>query len=90
MIIDNHVHIFPDQAGPAGYKDGVTYARELQKMVVGHWGRMVTSHTDPKYVPEPDENLGFHVGKFARYHWKKHGEDVWLQRGPVTLETLGA
>jgi predicted TIM-barrel fold metal-dependent hydrolase len=88
MIIDNHVHVFPDQAGPAGHPDTQTYSRELQHSVERYWGRMVTSHRDPKYVPEPDEDVGFHVGKYGRYHWRKHGEDCWLQRGPVVLETV--
>ena len=88
MIIDNHAHVFPDQAGAAGYPDKATYARELQKSVRGFWGRMVTSHQDPKYIAEPGEDVGFNVGKYARYHWKKHGEDVWLQRGPVAMEKL--
>ena len=88
MIIDNHAHVFPDQAGAAGYKDAATYTRELQKTVRQSWGRMDTSHADAKYVPAPGEEVGFHVGKYARYQWKKHGEDCWLQRGPVALETL--
>jgi predicted TIM-barrel fold metal-dependent hydrolase len=85
MIIDNHVHVFPDQAGLVGYQDAETYSRILQRQVRGHWGRMVSSHTDSKYVPEPDENVGFTMGKYGRQHWRKHGEDCWLQRGPVVL-----
>ena len=88
MIIDNHVHIFPDQAEPCGYPDVATYARQLQQSVGTFFGRMVTSHMDPKYIPGPDEDVGFYVGKYARYQWKKHGEDCWLQRGPVAMEKL--
>ena len=88
MIIDNHVHVFPDQAGPAGHPDEATYSRELQGQVRRYFGRMCTSHKDPKYAPEPDEDVGFRVGHYGRFHWRKHGEDCWLQRGPVTLERM--
>ncbi len=88
MIIDNHVHVFPDQAGPAGYPDAAAYGRQLQATVRKFWGRMYTSHKEPKYAPGPDEDVGFHVGRFARYNWSKHGEECWLQRGPVALERL--
>ncbi len=88
MIIDNHVHVFPDQAGAAGYADAATFTRRHQASVPRFWGRMVTSHVNPKYAPEPDEDVGFHVGKYGRYHWTKHGESCWLQRGPAVLEKL--
>ena len=87
MIIDNHVHVFPNQAGPAGYPDAKTYHRRLQGFVDRVWRyRMNTSHTDPKYIPEPNEDVGFRVGKYGKWHWRKHGEDCWLQRGPVMIE----
>ena len=85
MIIDNHVHVFPNQAGPAGYRDAETYSRILQKQVRRFWGRFVTNHVDPKYIPEPDEDVGFTVGRYGRHRWRKHGEDCWLQRAPVVL-----
>ena len=86
MIIDNHVHVFPDQGGAAGYDDPKSYSRQLQMGVRMQWEKMVTSHTDPKYIPDPDEDVGFHVGKYGRHYWRKHGEDCWLQRGPVAME----
>ena len=86
MIIDNHVHLFPNQSGPAGYSDTRAYARQLQEKVGPLWrDRMNTSHTDHKYIPEPDEDVGFAVGKYGRWHWRKHWEDCWMQRGPVML-----
>ena len=85
MIIDNHVHVFPDQQGPAGYPDVEAYARKLQAGVGNLWGKMVSSHVDRKYLPEPDEDVGFHVGRYGRWQWSKHGEDCWLQRGPVSM-----
>ena len=88
MIIDNHTHVFPDQAGPQVYPDTNAYARQLQSTVGRFWGRWVTSHTDPKFIPSPDEDVGFHIGKFGRYEWRKHGEDCWLQRGPVVMEVM--
>ena len=88
MIIDNHVHVFPDQAGPAGYKDEAAYRAELQKIVRPSWGRMYSSHEDPKYIAEAGEDVGFRVGRFNRFQWKKHGEDVWLQRGAVSMEKM--
>ncbi len=88
MIIDNHVHVFPDQAGPAGYKDEAAYRAELQKIVRPSWGRMYSSHEDPKYIAEAGEDVEFRVGRFNRFQWKKHGEDVWLQRGAVSMEKM--
>ena len=88
MIIDNHVHVFPDQAGAAGYSDAATFTLRHQAAVPRFWGRMVASHEDPRYAPGPDEDVGFRVGKYGRFHWTKHGEDCWLQRGPAALEKL--
>ena len=85
MIIDNHVHAFPDQAGPAGYADAETYARINQRGVRMLWGRMVTSHADPAYVPEPEERVGFKVAPYGRWEWRKSGEDCWIQRGPAAM-----
>ena len=88
MIIDNHVHVFPDQASPEANPDTQAYAQQLQSSIGRFWGRWVTSHTDPKYIPAPGEDVGFRIGKFGRYQWRKHGEDCWLQRGPVTMEVM--
>ena len=89
MIIDNHVHLFPDQAGTAGYPDVEAHGRELQKKIGRLWrDRMVTSHTDPRYIPEPDEDVGFQVGLYGKWHWTKHGEACWMLRGPVMLEDM--
>ena len=86
MIIDGHVHVFPSQSGSSGYRDVKDPLSVMQRSVDLLWGRMVSSHTDRKYVPEPDEDVGFTVGKFGRYHWHKHGQDCWLQRFPVSME----
>ncbi|MEE9247919.1 MAG: amidohydrolase family protein [Dehalococcoidia bacterium] len=88
MIIDNHVHVFPDQAGPEVGPDPRHHVLLMQQSVRDYWGRMVTSHKDPKYIPGADEDVGFTVGQYGRFHWKKHGEDCWLQRGPVTMEVM--
>ena len=85
MIIDNHVHVYPDQRGAVGYPDVETHMRKLQSGVKNLWGKMVSSHLDRKYIPDPDEDVGFYVGKYGRWHWRKHGEDCWVQRGPVAL-----
>ena len=88
MLIDNHVHVFQDQAGTQVFPDTEAYARHLQSSIGPFWGRRVTSHTDRKYIPEPDEDVGFHIGKFGRYQWTKHGEECWIQRGPVIMEVM--
>ena len=85
MIIDNHVHAFPNQGGPDTGPDPAYHVLLMQRTVRDFWGRMVSSHTDPRYIPGPDEDVGFTVGKYGRFHWKKHGEECWLQRGPATL-----
>ena len=88
MIIDNHIHIFPDQAGPDVGPDPARHVAQLQKSVADFWGRMVSSHTDPKFIPEPDEDVGFTVGKHGRYYWRKRGEGCWLQRGPAFMARM--
>ena len=88
MIIDNHIHIFPDQAGPDVGPDPARHVAQLQKTVADFWGRMVSSHTDPKFIPEPEEDVGFTVGKHGRYYWRKRGEGCWLQRGPAFMARM--
>ena len=88
MIIDNHIHIFPDQAGPDTGPDPTRHVAQLQKSVADFWGRMVSSHTDPKFIPDPDEDVGFTVGRHGRYYWRKHGEACWLQRGPAFMTRM--
>ena len=88
MIIDNHIHIFPDQAGPDTGPDPARHVAQLQKTVADFWGRMVSSHTDPKFIPDPDEDVDFTVGKHGRYYWRKHGEACWLQRGPAFMARM--
>ena len=85
MIIDSHVHVLPSQTGPAGYPDARSFSRTNQKAVRIMWGRLVTSHTDPKYIPGPDEDVDFKVGKYGRWTWEKHGAVCWLQRSPVAM-----
>ena len=87
MIIDNHVHTFPSQSGPAGYPDAKSYANMNQRGVRIFWGRMVTIHTDPKYIPEPAEKVDFTVSNYGRWTWKKNGEDCWVQRGPAAMSS---
>ena len=88
MIIDNHIHIFPDQAGPDVGPDPARHVAQLQKSVADFWGRMVSSHTDPKFIPDPDEDVDFTVGRHGRYYWRKHGEACWLQRGPAFMARM--
>ena len=88
MIIDNHIHIFPDQAGPDTGPDPARHVAQLQKSVADFWGRMVSSHTDPKFIPDPDEDVDFTVGRHGRYYWRKHGEACWLQRGPAFMARM--
>ena len=92
MNIDNHVHLFPDQAGPAGYSDVESHNQWLKRLIKPLWQwRMNTSHTDPKYIPEAGEEVeevDFRVGKYGKWQWSKHGEVCWMQRGPVMLEVM--
>ena len=88
MIIDNHLHVFPDQAGDEVGPDPGAHLREMQDSVRGFWGRMVSGHSDPKYIPETDEDVGFRIGRYGRFHWRKHREECWLQRGPPLMERM--
>ena len=88
MIIDNHVHAFPDQGGSETGPDPEYHVLMMQRTVKDFWGRMVSSHTDPKYIPGPDEDVGFKVGKYGRFHWEKFGESCWIQRGSPTFQAM--
>ena len=85
LVIDHHLHVFPDQTGALGYDDPNTHNRIMQGAVRSLWGRFVASHTDPRYIPEPDEEVGFTQGKYGIWRWRKHGEDCWIRRGPQTM-----
>lgn len=85
LVIDHHVHVFPNQRGALGYGDPTTHSRKMQAAVRALWGRFVASHTNPKYIPEPDEDVGFTQGKYGIWSWRKHGEDCWLRRGPQSM-----
>ena len=88
LIIDNHIHAFPDQGGDATGPDPEYHILQMQRTVKDFWGRMVASHTDPKYIPGPDENVNFRVGKYGRFQWNKLGEECWLQRGSPTFQAM--
>ena len=84
-VIDHHVHVFPDQRGALGYDDPTLHERKMQAAIRSMWGRFAASHTDPKYIPEPDEDVGFTQGKYGIWRWRKHGEDCWIRRGPQSM-----
>ena len=88
MIIDNHIHIFPDQAGPDVGPDPARHVAQLQKSVANFWGRMVSSHTDSKFIPAAEEDVDFTVGRHGRYYWRKREESCWLQRGPAFMTKM--
>lgn len=87
MIIDAHVHVFPNQAGTAGYKDVETHLMVLRRFMedAKMWRRMSSNTIDEKYTPYTDEDINFRVGKFGRYYWTKHGKECWLQRFPAIM-----
>ncbi len=45
----------------------------------------MSSHTDPKNIPEPGEDVEFTMEKCNIWSWRKHGEDVWLRRGAESM-----
>tara|TARA_A100001037_G_C15126545_1_gene626475 strand:- start:787 stop:1857 length:1071 start_codon:yes stop_codon:yes gene_type:complete len=88
MIIDGHVHVFPDQAGDGVGRPAAEHRRVMQSAIKDYWGRMITSHQDPRFIPEDNEDVDFHVAGCGRWRWHKHGEDCWLQRGPPVLAEM--
>jgi len=85
MIIDAHAHAFPDHGGASGYPDVQTNLRAQQSTMANFWGRMLTNTLERKYIPGPDEDVNFRVGKYGRYYWKKYGREIWLQRFPPIM-----
>lgn len=88
MIIDCHVHAFPDFAGASGHADAQTH-RALQQARIRDWyGRMVSSSLDLSDAAQPGEDVGFRIGRYGRYEWKKNGRDCWLQRFPPSMDKI--
>lgn len=85
MIIDAHAHVFPHHGGASGYKDVAAHLKAQQARMGNFWGRMLTNELDPKYIPRPEENVNFRVGKYGRYYWDKQGKEIWLQRFPPIM-----
>lgn len=88
MIIDAHAHAFPHFAGASGHADAPTHLAMQQRRIHTWWGRMVSSTMDERFMPLPDEDVGFRVGKFGRYYWTKNGRECWLQRFPLSMEEM--
>ena len=88
MIIDAHVHIYPDQGGASLGRSVAEQHAMMQATVKDFWGRMVTSHTDKRFIPEADEDVAFSIGDFGRWTWRKHGEACWLQRGTPSMTRM--
>jgi predicted TIM-barrel fold metal-dependent hydrolase len=85
MIIDAHVHVYPDQGGDELGRSTEDQHSMMQAIVADFWGRMVTSHTDERFIPEPDEDVQFSIDRYGRWTWNKHGEQCWLQRGTPSM-----
>ena len=88
MIIDAHVHVFPDQAGAKLGRSPEAQCRLMQNAVGDYWGRMVTSHTERSYIPSVDEDVEFRVAPYGRWTWKKNDGDCWLQRGTPSMAVM--
>jgi predicted TIM-barrel fold metal-dependent hydrolase len=88
MIIDCHVHAFPNQGQAAGFKDAKTHLMSQQNLVQRFWGRMLTNTLDKKYMPTADEEVGFRAGKNGRWYWVKNGKECWMQRFPTVMTEM--
>lgn len=88
VIIDAHVHLYPDQGGHQTGRPLNQQLALMQESIGEFWGRMVTSHQDRKYIPGPNEDVGFRVVDYGRWAWRKHGENCWLQRGSTLIKKM--
>ena len=88
MIIDAHVHIFPDQGGCELGRTKQAQHALMQATIADFWGRMVTSHDDPRFIPEPNEEVQFQIANYGRWTWRKHDQDCWLQRGSPVMTRM--
>lgn len=88
MIIDAHVHVFPDQGGAGLGRSSAAQHATMQSTIGDFWGRMVTSHDNRRFIPDPGEDVQFAVADFGRWTWRKHGEDCWLQRGSPVMTRM--
>ena len=88
MIVDAHVHVFPDQAGAALGRSRAQQHSMMQACVGDFWGRMISSHTDRALIPEPSEEVQFEIGDYGRWTWSKAGESCWLQRGTPLMKYM--
>ena len=88
MIIDAHVHVFPDQAGDELGRSRAEQHAMMQACVGDFWGRMVSSHSNRTLAPQPGEDVGFNIGDYGRWTWNKDGESCWLQRGTPLMKHM--
>ena len=88
MIIDAHIHVFPDQSSGALGRSAAAQRAMMQSCVGDFWGRMVSSHQDRQFIPAASEDVQFEVGDFGRWQWKKNGKTCWLQRGSAMMTRM--
>jgi predicted TIM-barrel fold metal-dependent hydrolase len=88
MIVDVHVHVFPSMKQTAGYRDIQSNYAVHQGKIRRLWGRMKTNTLDERYIPEPDEDVGFRMDDYGKFYWTKHGKECWMQRFPAVLKNM--
>jgi predicted TIM-barrel fold metal-dependent hydrolase len=101
VVVDSHVHIFPDLRDAAGFASEAEHRQFLQLYMATH-GEPVRRLDDHRQVhgqtlydppladPSHLRAVDFRVGRFGRFEWTADGADLYLQFFPPSLQTLHA
>lgn len=102
MIVDSHLHTFPDARQAPGWSDPAEFFRLVQYALSQH-RQTVRRDADHAVVVEPPSawstsdrtptgwrDVAFRVGRFGRFAWTIDGVDYYKQYQPVWLDPMAA
>jgi predicted TIM-barrel fold metal-dependent hydrolase len=99
LVVDSHVHIFPDLDEPSGFGSQAEHRQFLQLYMATH-GEPVRRSSDHSIVhqqtlhdgrlnnPSSLRSVDFRVGRFGRFEWTADGQDLYLQFFPPSLQAM--
>jgi len=102
-IVDCHGHIFPPLAGACGFDSAALHLMYQQRALHLHSNQPVRRSRDHAIIAEqhlwsvddPSEvgqnrDVGFKVGQFGRFEWRKDGERYYLQFLPPYMHDMSS
>ena len=105
MVIDAHMHVFPDLRKGFGGRDTATHLLNMQRFVAVAPAQAVRRVTDNAVESDKDKwsvwddadptpsgafDVDFRVGRFGQLAWTKHGVDYYLHLYAPSLQDMEA